>query len=430
MKILYIHQYFRLPTETGGHRSYYIAKALQEAGFEVEIITAKNENNIKNNKTEVNKTEVNKTEKIKIEDFEGLKIHYIPVDYNQKMDFWGRTTAFRQFFWKAYKIALKIHKEQKIDLVYATSTPLTVGITAYLLKIHKNIPYIFEIRDLWPDAPIALGYLKNFIWIGGAKFLEKTLYKNAKNIIALSPKIQSEIQKKVPNKNVEMIPNMSDNDIFYLQKKLDDIIIDKPIYQPQNTQIIPKYYTIAYTGSVGMSNHIEYFLDIAEKAQTSIQKNIQKLSFWIIGEGAELDKAKQIVHNKKLWNVLFFKPKEKDILQKFLKHVDFLYVSFLKKEILQSNSPNKFFDALAMGKCTLVNTEGWLKNLVEDNNCGFYANPENPQEFLDKIIPLLSNEVMLYNAQKNAKKLAIEQFDKNILCEKIVKICNESNLKL
>ncbi len=421
MKLLYIHQYFRLPTETGGHRSYYVAKALQEAGFEVEIITANNENN----KTEIDKTTSNKTEnqKTEIVDFEGLKIYYLPVDYNQKMGFWERTTAFRQFFWKAYKTALKIHKEQKIDLVYATSTPLTVGITAYLLKMHKNIPYIFEVRDLWPDAPIALGYLRNFIWIGGAKFLEKTLYKNAKNIIALSPKIQSQIQKKVPTKNVEMIPNMSDNDIFYLQKKLDDIVIQTPIYQPQNAQIIPKYHTVAYIGSIGMSNHIEYFLEIAEKSQQSTQKNIQKLSFWIIGDGAELDKAKQIVHDKKLWNVLFFKPKEKDVLQKFLKHVDFLYVSFLKKEILESNSPNKFFDALAMGKCTLVNTEGWLKNLVEENNCGFYANPENSQEFLDKLTPLLSNEVLLYNMQKNAKKLAIEQFDKNVLCQKIVDIC-------
>ncbi len=402
MKILYIHQYFRLPTESGGHRSYYIAKALQEKGFEVDIITSKN---------------IKGYEKLH---FEGLNIHYIATDYNQSMNFWGRTKAFRNFFWKAYHLALHIHEQQKIDLVYATSTPLTVGITAYLLKIRKRIPYIFEVRDLWPDAPIALGFLKNFIWIKGAKFLEKTIYKNAKKIIALSPKIQSEIQKKVPHKIVTMIPNMSDNDMFYLQKKLDDVEVTKPIY----VKLQKKYHTVAYLGSVGISNHVEYLLDIAEKAQQSDDKNIQKLSFWIIGEGAELDKIKGIAQQKKLWNVLFFRPKEKEILQKFLQHVDFMYVSFLKKEILESNSPNKFFDALAMGKCTIVNTNGWLKELVENNKCGFYANPNNPQDFLDKIKPLLSDENKLYQEQKNAKNLAKTQFDKNELCAKIVEICS------
>lgn len=416
MKILYIHQYFRLPNQDGGHRSYYIAQALQNAGFEVEIITAKNkEDDKENNKNQYKKINV-----------DGLTIHYLPIEYHQSMGFWGRIKAFRNFFWEAYKMALQIHDTKKIDLVYATSTPLTVGISAFLLKIRKKIPYVFEVRDLWPDAPIALGFLKNFFLVKGAKFLEKKIYKNAKHIIALSPKIQQEIQKKVTDNPIpiDMVPNMADNGLFFLQKKFDDAFnAQHSVYPLENAG--KKYHTIAYMGSVGMSNHLEYFLDIAEKAQHSTEKNIQKLSFWIVGNGSELEKLKKIVHDKKLWNILFFKSKEKEILQKFLKHVDFVYISFLKKEILESNSPNKFFDALAMGKCTLVNTKGWLQELVEQHKCGFYANPETPQSFLDNIKPLLENEILLYEMQKNAKKLAQEQFDKDLLCAKVVKICKD-----
>jgi glycosyltransferase involved in cell wall biosynthesis len=193
---------------------------------------------------------------------------------------------------------------------------------------------------------------------------------------------------------VTTIPNMSDCEIFHYVKS----------EYPQ------KKIKIAYIGSIGKANALERFIEIAPKTP--------EMDFYIIGKGAELENIRNKA--KDMHNVFFIQEQSKQEIQKILESIEAIYISFADYSILETCSPNKFFDGLAAGKLCITNTQGWIKELIEERQCGFYA--KNAQEFRQKIMPFLKDTQLLDTYQQNARILAEKQFDKNILCSKIVSL--------
>ncbi|MCE2895900.1 MAG: hypothetical protein LW721_15815 [Flammeovirgaceae bacterium] len=152
MKVLILHQHFNHPVKGGAIRSYYLAKALIDKGFETVVITGHNEKIYKN------------------EIIEGIEIHYLPVAYDNKFGFAARSFSFLKYNWAAIQMANKI---QNINYCYAISVPLTIGLVAMWLKTFRKIPFLFEVGDLWPDAPIQLGFVENYFFKQFLFFLEK-----------------------------------------------------------------------------------------------------------------------------------------------------------------------------------------------------------------------------------------------------------------
>lgn len=388
MKIIYIHQYFKTPQEGGAIRSYYLAKGLVDEGFEVEMITAHNESTYQ-------KTTI-----------EGISVHYLPVAYNNSMGFVQRIFAYLKFIRKSKKTIKNI---KGADLVYASSTPLTVGIIALWAKRKFDLSYYFEVRDLWPTAPIEVGVIKGSLfkkWLYG---LEARIYKGAKKIIALSPGMSDWIKQVVPDKEVYIIPNMADC-VFFSKEAKDPKLIDfYRINQP---------FVITYIGAIGASNHLEYFLDIAQEAA----EQSLNINFTIVGAGSRASQLKKTSYLKKLQNVSFFPHLNKEGVKDILNVSDATYVSFANLPVLGTNSPNKLFDSLASGKLTIVNTNGWTKNLVDENQCGFYANPLKPKEFIDKLKPFIERPELLETFKNNARATAEKYYSKKLQLEKLVRI--------
>jgi hypothetical protein len=202
LKILYLHQYFKTPEEGGAIRSYYLAKGLVEHGLEVEMITSHNE------------------DKAVTKIVEGIKVHYLPVKYDNRDGFLKRLLAFFKFMRLARKKAVEI---TEVDLIYATSTPLTIGLTAMKIKQDKKVPYYFEVRDLWPEAPFQMGVIRNKFLKRYLRSLEDEVYKNADKIIALSPGIRDGIADLQPDKPIALIPNMSDIEFFKPESKQPEL---------------------------------------------------------------------------------------------------------------------------------------------------------------------------------------------------------------
>jgi len=125
---------------------------------------------------------------------------------------------------------------------------------------------------------------------------------------------------------------------------------------------------------------------------------------------------------RNLSNVEFLPFMNKEEIKKLLNVTDAAYISFANKPILETNSPNKFFDALASGKMVVTNTKGWIRDLSEENKCGFYINPEKPIEFADKITPFIENKQHLRTFQKNARNLGERNFSKNDQIEKLASL--------
>ncbi len=384
MKILYLHQYYKTFQEGGPIRSHYISQGMYEKGYEIEIITSHNKS------------------QAETKNIDGITVHYLPVFYHNNLGKLGRIYAFFKFIVLAYRKALKI---SNVDLCYVTSTPLTIGYIALWLKRRRKIPFIFEVRDLWPLAPIELGFLKNKLLQNYFFWLEEKLYKQAKKVIVLSKGSQEYVSKKVDSKKNVLAPNISDCTFFAPQKKSKELI--------RHYQVEGKF-VVGYFGALGIANHLEYLLEIAKLCESELPQ----ILFLIVGDGSE--KQRLLQEGSTLKNIQFLPYGNKEYIWDLLNITDATYTSFLDIPVLQNNSPNKFFDSLASGKLTIVNTKGWLKEIIEEHNCGFYSNPNLPQDFLKKISVYIDDPILLEKSKENAYQVALKDFDKKLIINRIL----------
>lgn len=399
MKILYIHQYFGTPTETNGTRSYWISQELIKQGHQVTMLATSSKIGTR----------------IKRVNIDGIDVIYLKVPYSQQMSIFKRVLSFTSFMLKSTKIALK---EKDVDLIIATSTPLTIGFPALIVKKIKNIPFIFEVRDLWPEVPIQMGGLNNKILIKIALWFEKTIYKNAIHIVALSPgMLDGVVKRDIPTEKVSMIPNMSKIDVFGSREK--DINLCNKL------NLKPDSFKIVYFGAMGIANGMDYIIEGIKHL-----KDNQEIEFVFIGGGATEPILKDKCEKLSLKNVHFIGGFPLQELSEIVNLCDVSLVTFADLPILATNSPNKFFDSLSAGKPIIVNSPGWTKDLVENHKCGLFVDPKKPEELASKIVYLKENPTICTKMGLSSRNLAESKYDKSILCKKFAAVVKKTEAKI
>jgi glycosyltransferase involved in cell wall biosynthesis len=388
MRIIYIHQYFVTPEEGGAVRSYHLAKGMVAAGMEVDMITAHNEDYYD----------------LKI--IEGVKVHYLPVRYESSFGFGQRVRAFLGFVRKAKEM---VNKLPRPDLLYITSTPLTTGLIGIWAKMKFAVPYIFEVRDLWPEAPIQLGVVRNSYLISLLYKLEESIYKHALRIVALSPGIKNHIDGKTKENKTFLIPNFVDTEFF------------QPQPDPTIKSIKPK--TISYAGAVGRVNALHEFVDLAAQAHY-YEKNWQ---FNIMGKGSDLEKIQRLAKERDLKNLTFIPFASKHEVKRLMESSDMMFISFAQHPVLKTSSPNKFFDALAMGKPVIVNHQGWIRELVHNHKIGVHFDALESEVSFERLVEFIENEKECKAASRNARALAENHFSADIAVKRVLNVLDPAN---
>lgn len=383
MKILYLHQYFKTPQEGGTLRSYHVASAMVAAGHQVDLITAHNERDYL------------------VKRVNGIRVHYLPVAYQNSFGKWQRIGVFLRFAWKAFRLAKKI----KADLCYATSTPLTIGWIAIKLHQLTGLSYVFEVRDLWPLAPYQIGILQKGLMLRYAQYLEKKIYQRADKIIALSQGIADGIAQHVPLSKIEVIPNFSNNQEANIRRKENT----KP---HQKFHLDPDKKTVAYLGAMGKANHIE-LLEACVLGVSTLE-NVQMV---MAGTGQYAHRLEALARSHQ--NIHFLGSIDKSATFDLLTLVDVTLTTFLDLPVLGTGSPNKFFDSLAFGCVSFVNNEGWISELIQKHDCGVLFNQEN---FMSQLTHIIENEARRGAISENSVRVARSFFDKDVLCQKIIQI--------
>ncbi|SFI79559.1 glycosyltransferase family 4 protein [Myroides guanonis] len=396
MNILYIHQYFITPNEPGGTRSYWIAQELIKNGHQVTMLTSSSKF----------------IEPVKEITIDGIRIIYIKEEYNQNMSVFQRLKAFLNFMFKSTQIAMRM---KDVDLVIATSTPLTIGFPALMLKWFKKIPYVFEVRDLWPEVPIQMGAFKSPLIVKPTRWFEKTIYKNAKHVIALSPGMLDGVLKYISKDKTSMIPNMAKKDEFWPREK--DISLSDRLGLKKDS------FKVIHFGSLGIANGAESIIESAK-----LLKNDESFEFLFVGGGSTESKLIKECIKHGLTNVKFLGKYSMKETSEIVNLADVSIVSFKDLPILYTNSPNKLFDSLSAGKPIIVNSAGWTKDLVENYQCGFYVNPNKPQELVDEILHLKNNVELIKVMGENSRNLAETVFDKSILTKEFVRVIENQNV--
>ncbi|PEF43417.1 glycosyltransferase WbuB [Bacillus cereus] len=387
MNILYIHQYFQV--KSGGTRSFEFSKYLVKEGNNVTVLTS---------------------ETVDIQDQMGINIISTNTQYKQGYSFIKRIYAFFHFMTKSILLGIK---QKDTDVVFATSTPLTVGLTGLLVSKILKKKYIFEVRDVWPDVPIQLGFIKNKFLIKILSKLELIIYKHAAHIIVLSTGMKDNLIKKgVSSSKVSVIPNLSNNQL------MDRIKVNKREIINQYPFIEDKFVCI-HSGTMGFVNGLEHVLEVANKYKD------EKIVYLLIGEGKEKEKLKKIKKDYGLTNVFILDSMSKAEVLKLVKASDVGIMSVNDYSILQDNSANKFFDYLAAGKPVVLNYLGWQNDVLRENKAGKGFEYKDLKNYYAYLNQLREDKKLYEETSKNAKELAIERYDSVKLSQQLYGILKE-----
>lgn len=391
MKVIYFAEHFTTPKLGGAVRPYQMAQRLIAHGHQVTMVCGGDHKMFDLPET--------KKKNIYRGDVDGIDVVQISLPYSNNDSVGKRAITFLKFARKAMGLALK----EDYDLLFATSTPLTDGLPGIVAKWFRRKKFVFEVRDLWPELPKALG-MKNPFLLWGMSVLEKRSYHAADGCIGLSPGICEGIKRRSQKgKPIAMVPNGCDLDLFFPREDKPEVI---PGVKPTDTVAV-------FTGAHGIANGLDAVLDMA-----SVLKNRHRdgIKIVFVGEGKTKKGLVERAEKEELNNCIFLGQMPKKELNDVMARADIgLMVLANVPAFYYGTSPNKFFDYIASGLPIVNNYPGWLADMINENKCGIAVEPENPEVFADALETLAAHPEMRKEFGVNGRALAEREFARDLL---------------
>ena len=391
MKILYFHQHFSTPKGSAGIRSYAMAQSLIRNGHQVTIVCGSF------GAGQTGLTEPFKNG-VRQGNVDGIDIIEFELPYSNSLSFLKRILIFLSFAFKSIKVAFTEH----YDVLFATTIPLTAGIPGVFAKWLRRKPFVFEVRDLWPELPKAMGVIKNPIVLWMMSVLEWVSYHSADRLVGLSPGIVEGIVKRgIDPQKVASIPNGCDLDIFASE------------HQPWRPDGVKATDLMAiFTGTHVLNAVLDAAVELRNRQRTDIK-------LVLVGDGMQKKALLERATELQLDNVIFHDPVNKTKLAGLMASADVgLQILANVPAFYYGTSPNKFFDYIAAGLPVLNNYPGWLAELIQKQHCGFAVPPEDAKAFADALEYAADHRDELVMMGENAQKLARSQFDRQELSQK------------
>ncbi|MGQ0719720.1 MAG: glycosyltransferase family 4 protein [Pseudonocardiales bacterium] len=399
MDIVYISQHYRTPAMKGGSRSYEFSRRLVDRGHRVNMLAAAPlRQSVKNEGVWWTTEEA------------GVTVHWCGVPYSKYMGFRERIQAFSRFALRATSRASALPQ----DVVFSTSTPLTVAIPGSYAALRNRVPMVFEVRDVWPEVPIAMGILRNPFLQRASFALEAWAYRSSDSIIALSPDMARSITSRFPGARVTVIPNCSDLSLFAAPNGAEVTAVrssrpwlgDRPL--------------LVYTGSLGAANGVGYLAQVADVLR-SIAPEVRIL---VVGDGKGRDELGKLARRLGVWEKNLFV--ERSIVKRdvpaLLAAADMCLSVFADVPALSANSPNKVFDAFAASRPVVINNGGWLAEVLRESGAGIAVPPDDPVAGAKMIAQHIMDSEFLARARSAAGLLARGQFNRDVLFEKFEEV--------
>jgi glycosyltransferase involved in cell wall biosynthesis len=382
---------------SGGTRSYEMARRFVAAGHEVHMITSQRQ-------------EGDDFSGWLEEDMDGIHVHWLHVPYSNKMGFTARIMAFMKFSILSALRAVKVGG----DVIFATSTPLTIALPAVYAARLLRKPMVFEVRDLWPEIPIAVGAIKNPFLKKMAKCLEYFAYKNSEAVVALSPGMaEGVIKTGYPRNRVYVIPNTCDIDSFQVPESEGNKFLN---LHPE----LKDGPLVLYAGTLGYINGVGYLVEIAN-AMLRINPSIR---FLIVGDGKEEPQIREKaaingVFGKNLWMIPQVPKSDMPILLSASTVTTSLFINL---PAMWNNSANKFFDSLAAGRPIMINHEGWLADLIHETGAGIVIPPDDAVKSAKMLHKFISDLSIVKKAGQAAFHMGKSRFDRDDFAKRLMTV--------
>jgi glycosyltransferase involved in cell wall biosynthesis len=389
MKVLYLYQYYKSRQGSGSTRAYEYVRRLRAAGHEVLVISssARLLDFAGRRRLGIIEGEV-----------DGVAVWAVPSKYSNRMGYVSRVVEFLRFAWMS---SLAVLRAPRPDVIYASSTPLTVAIPALTGRIFRGIPLVFEVRDLWPEVPEGMGILRSRPLLAAAKGLAGLTYRLSAGIIALSPGMRDGILKYgIPRERIAVIPNGSDLDLFRPD------LPGGPLRQKYGLE---GAFVLVHTGAMGVVNGLDFLVPVCQV----LNRTLPNAVICLVGEGGQRERLEAQARGANLANLRFYGPVPKDEVPAWLAAADVGLMLVRRLPILEMNSANKFFDYAAAGLPCLMNYGGWKADLLRKYGAGVAAETDDPEAFAAAITALAQDPGGLEAMGRSARRMAESEFDRD-----------------
>ena len=401
MKVLFLNQQFQSPAGCSISRGYEFVRRLRTYGHDVHVICSGIE-----------------TEEI-LTCPSGQQSHSTVVDGIPCTTIsagWGSPIAITKVrpyrrmlgFLNFARLAAEVGRRMSVpDAVLATSPPLPIGLAGRRLARHFRVPFVFEVRDPWPQALIDLGAVKNPVGIAWMRWVERRIYDCADHFIALSPGIEQAIHATgIPRDRITIVPNASDLELFGTGKAS----IGREFLGLNSEE-----FACIYFGAMGMANGLDYLLDAAHIIQRAGHDHIK---FLMVGTGSKREHLERRVRVESLSNVRIFDPVPRTELPHIIAACSVCLTIIRPSTDNPTWSPNKLFDAFAARKPVVANVKGWIAEMIQQHQCGRVTDPKDPQSLADTLVTLSSNPSLCSEYGEKARLLAETHYSRDQLARK------------
>lgn len=357
------------------------------------------------------------------ENIDGIEIIRVFTITTHLRSSFRRGLYYISFFFTSLLVGLFLKKH---DLVIATSPSLFVGLTGLTVSRVKKVPFVFEVRDLWPEIMTAVGVAgNNSITYRLFDKIAETLYLKSDLIITVTSSFKDVIAtcRSIPREKIKIIENAVDTDFF------------KPFKvnpEDMNKLGLKNKFVVSYVGTIGYTHGVDVILDAA----MVLKDKYPDILFLIVGSGSDKERLSKIAAEKGLQNVLFTGKQPRSKIPTYINASNISLVLSSKSELLKKTIFAKLFEPMACGKPIVVGAEGETKDIiVEKANAGIYFEPEDVKGFIESILILYNNQNLRESLGKNGKIFVTEHFSRpkkaneylNILKSLVEKRKNRNN---
>jgi len=403
MNIVYIHQHFSTVRGKTGTRSYDFARLLAERGHRVTVVTGMygpGDVRIEPGQGWVVRREI-----------DGFSVRVVTVRYDNTQAFWRRILSFLTFMVIATVEVLRI---READVVFATSTPLTVGFPGLVARYLHRVPFVFEVRDIWPDTAVEIGALTNPFMIWMARIFERACYYAASRVVTISERMAYHVRRRLSAgaAKVVVIPLGTDVGLFDRAE---------PARAWQGAHGLEGKFVAVFAGAHGRLNALRWVLEAARRL-----KDEPSIRFVLIGEGALKPELRAQAQRDGLENVLFLDPITKVRLAGVLKVCGLGLMTLENLPVFDTACPNKFMDYLAAGLPVLVNFDGEAGWIAEREGCGVVVPPDDPAAMAEAIRELASDSERCRAMGRRACALASRCYDRRRLIAELEAVFREA----
>ena len=404
MKILFITDNFPPETNAPATRTYEHCTEWVKKGTEVTVITCAP--NFPQGKVyEGYKNKLYQTEMI-----DGIKVIRVWSYITANEGFTKRVLDYVSFAFMAFWVGLF----QKHDVIIATSPQFFTTWAASAISKIRRKPWIFELRDLWPESIRTVGAMKQSRVLDWLEKVELWLYKDASRVVAVTDAFKKNlIDRGINAKKIDVVTNGANLDLYIAKEKDVELV---------NELGLRDKFIVGYIGTHGMAHSLDFIISTLEKVKDP------DIHFLFVGGGAVKQDIVKMAEELELKNVTFLDPVSKEEVPAYLSIIDVSLAPLKKSDTFKTVIPSKIFEASAMQKPTLLGVEGQAQEIIEKYGAGVCFKPEDEADFLLKL-QQLKNDRNLYNScLKGCKELA-NDFDRKRLADKMLEIIRKEVYK-